>query len=97
MERLPLTLTVAQLAQLRRAPLDGPNKIALALRLRHNARQQDLADATGLWKSKISDIANGNYSRISLDVARKIATAFGACIEDIFPPPCAAPKRRRAA
>jgi len=86
---MELTLTASQLAQLRRERTDGPNKILIALHLRY-AKQQDLAEATGLHKSKVSEIVNGHYSRISLNSARRIAVAFGACIEDIFPPACVA-------
>lgn len=95
---MELTLSASQLSRLRSEPVEGTNKILYALYLK-KARQQDLADATGLGKSHISEIVGGSRPRLSLDVARKIAVAFGACIEDIFPPPCVArtPKRRRVA
>lgn len=93
---MELTLSATQLAQLQREPGDGPNKISTALWLKR-ARQQDLADATGIPKSKISEVINGHYTRISLNTARRISVALGACIEDIFPPPCARPRRKRAA
>lgn len=93
---MELKLTTAQLAQLRRERSDEPNKIGLALYLRR-ANQQDLADATGLQKSKISELRNGKYSRVSLNTARLVASTFGACIEDIFPPACPARRKKVAA
>jgi plasmid maintenance system antidote protein VapI len=89
-------LTSAQLARLKREASDKPNKILDALYL-VRARQQDLVVATGLHASKISELVNGKYSRISLDTARRVSQALGACIEDIFPPACATSKRKRAA
>lgn len=92
---MELRLTTDQLAHLRRERLNGKrNKIDLALRLR-GANGQDLAAAAHLQKSKVSELRNGKYSRISLDMARKLADVFGACVEDLFPPPCV--RRKRAA
>lgn len=85
-------LTAKQLAELKRERAEGANKIAQALHLLR-ARQSDLVAATKLQPSHISEIINGKYSRLSLDTARRISTALGACIEDIFPPPCAARKK----
>lgn len=85
-----LTLTAKQLAQLRRDKTDSKNNIRRALSLR-GAQQRDLAAATGLVESQVSEIANGKP--IMLDTARRICRAFGCCIEDIFPPAC----RKRAA
>jgi DNA-binding XRE family transcriptional regulator len=90
-----LKLTTRQLAALRRESSDDPNKIKLALE-KTGAKQYELARACRLPESRISEVITGKSIRPSLHVARLIAQAFGACIEDIFPPPCAAPKRRAA-
>ena len=88
-----LRLTPKQLAELRRTPTSDPNKVRLALKARRNAKQYELARAVGMEESHVSEIINGKYSRLSLDTARRIAAVFGACIEDIFPPACAARKK----
>jgi DNA-binding XRE family transcriptional regulator len=49
-----------------------------------------------LPESRISEVITGKSIRPSLHVARLIAQAFGACIEDIFPPPCAASRKKAA-
>jgi DNA-binding XRE family transcriptional regulator len=90
-----LRLTARQLAALRRAPTDGPNKISLALEFA-GAKQYELARACKLPDSRISEVVTGKSIRPSLHVARLIAQAFGACIEDIFPPPCAAGRKKVA-
>jgi DNA-binding XRE family transcriptional regulator len=90
-----LRLTARQLAALRRESTNDPNKIKLALE-KVGAKQYELARACKLPDSRISEVITGKSIRPSLNVARLIASAFGACIEDIFPPPCAAPKRRAA-
>ena len=89
-----LLLTDKQLARIRRETADPPhNNIRLALGLR-KARQRDLAEAAGLLDSQVSEIANGKP--VMLETARRISSVFGVCVEDIFPPECAA-RRRRAA
>jgi len=85
------TLSDSQLAYLRSQPLTGPNRVRAALNLL-DATQDALAQATQLSSQHISLIATGKSKRLALATARKIATALGACVEDIFPPPCVAPR-----
>lgn len=91
-----IRLTQKQLIALRRSPADASgNKIRAALDLR-GARQYELAQATELPESRISEVITGKSTRPSLHVARLIAQAFGVCIEDVFPPACAAGRKRAA-
>lgn len=46
--------------------------------------QGDLAEATGLHRTHINSIVNGRKTP-ALETARKIATALGMAIEDIWP------------
>ena len=89
------TLTLKELTFVRDQALTGPNKVRLALGILE-ATQQELADAANIKPPHLSDIVNGRYSRLALDTARRISRALGACIEDIFPPPCAVSRARRA-
>jgi transcriptional regulator with XRE-family HTH domain len=90
-----MTLTPEQLAHLKREPLgDAPNKIALALSLAQRT-QRELAAFVGMTEANVSKIRNGNYRRLTLSTSQRIANAFGAATDDIFPPPPAAVTDRR--
>jgi DNA-binding Xre family transcriptional regulator len=80
-----LMLTPEQLAHLKREPLgDAPNKIALALSLVQGT-QRELAAAVKMTEANVSKIRNGNYRRLTLSTSQRIARAFGAATDDIFP------------
>lgn len=91
-------LTKAELAALRRRPLNGyKNKIRFALDAKR-LTQSRLAEALGGWPaSQVSELINGKYKDLYLEAtARRVSALFGACIEDIFPPECSDSSRRAA-
>lgn len=76
-------LTPKQIEVLRESPL-APNRVKVAMRLA-GLTQVEVAAKLGITQSHVSEIANGNYSSLPLDTARKFATFFGCLIEDLFP------------
>lgn len=80
-----MKLTERQLRRLRRAPLSGPNKVALAIELT-GVKQADIAAGTGRPQSQISDIVRGEYTNaLPLETSRLFSEFFGCSIEDLFP------------
>lgn len=79
-------LNDAKVQTLRQAPLDGRNKVRLAMTLA-GVNQTEVAKALGVSQSSISDIARGDYSDLPLTTAQAWATLFGVTVEDIFPAP----------
>lgn len=77
-------LTRKQLAQLKAAKLSGPNKLKAAILLA-GTTQERVAAAVGSSQPHISEIANGNYSRLPVETVRSLADHFGCAIEDLFP------------
>ncbi len=77
-------LTRKQLATLRAAKLEGANKLKKAIELAE-VTQVQVADGIGSKQSHVSEIANGNYSRLPLETSQKLARFFGCQIEDLFP------------
>lgn len=61
-----------------------PNKVRLAITIT-GVQQSDIADATSLSASQISNAATGRPTTV--DVARDIAGFFGCAIEDLWPAP----------
>lgn len=47
--------------------------------------QSQVADATGINESNLSQIVNGRYSNVKVETARRLADYFGCHIEDLFP------------
>lgn len=80
----PAMLTRKQLAALKAAKLTGPNKLKKAIELAETTQEQ-VAAALGLSQPHISEIANGNYSRLPMETTRALADHFGCSIEDLFP------------
>lgn len=78
-----MPLTVEQLARLRDGAAE-PNRLGAAMRLAE-VTQVGLAQSVGLTQSHISEIKNGNYRRLPIDTAAKLAGYFGCAIEDLFP------------
>lgn len=77
-------LTRTKLRELRKAPLDAPNKLRLAIAL-SGVTQMQVAEAVGVAQSQVSEDAAGKFSEISLGKARAYADYFGCTIEDLFP------------
>ena len=77
-------LTKQQLAVLRSEP--GSNRVAKAMALT-GVTQVTVAKALGLTQPYVSDVARGRYRTITVENARKFASYFGCCIEDLFPLP----------
>jgi len=76
-------LSEQQLAALRMAVVE-PNRLRVAMAL-VPVTQVQLAEALGVEQSYISKIVNGRYSRMSLEVAQKLAAYFGCTTDDLFP------------
>lgn len=78
-------LTRSQLTQLKQTPLDeAPNKVRRARELAQET-QIDLAEAVGWPQTYVSRVERGDYSRLPLENARKLAKHFGCHCEDLFP------------
>ena len=77
-------LTRKQIARLRASRVPEPNKVKKAIELA-GVTQVQVAAAIEMTQSHVSEIANGNYSRLPNDTARAIAEYFGCAIEDLFP------------
>jgi len=77
-------LTKNQLAELKAAPLNGPNKLRAAMDLL-GLTQVQLAEAIGSTQSEVSKVERGAYSRFPLGNAYRYAEFFGCSIEDLFP------------
>jgi DNA-binding XRE family transcriptional regulator len=77
-------LTLEQLDELRRAPLEGENKIKVALALT-GVTQVALAAGIRRTQAYVSELENGKYRLLPLETSRAVARFFGASIEDIFP------------
>jgi len=73
-----------QLAQLRASRPVGVNRVKKAIELA-DTTQEALAVAIGSSQSHVTEIANGNYSKLPLETARSFAEYFGCAIEDLFP------------
>lgn len=82
---MPKHLTPEKLEALKAMPLNGlSNRLKIALALA-DVRQIDVVDETGLSAPSISNIVNGKYSELDIEVARQLANYFGCDIEDLFP------------
>ena len=77
-------LSRKQLARLRAARVDGPNKVKKAIELA-GVTQEQVADGIGASQPHVSEIANGNYRRLPFETTRSLAQFFGCTIEDLFP------------
>ena len=77
-------LSRAKLRELRQAPLDGPNKLKLAIALAETT-QIEVAKAVGVAQSQVSEDAAGKFSELSLQKARDYAHFFGCELDDLFP------------
>lgn len=64
-------------------PVNG-NRIAAALEIA-GATQAELAEATGFTQSYISDVVRGRYQTITLENARRLASALGLSVDEAFP------------
>jgi len=77
-------LTRKQLAALRGHKASGPNRLKKAIELA-GVTQEQVADAIDSSQSHVTEIANGNYSKLPLETARSLSRFFGCSIEDLFP------------
>lgn len=67
------------------AEADGDGRQPLAaLRKRKGLKQQDVADRAGITRTYLSLIENGHAESVTLPVARRIARALGAHVDDCF-------------
>jgi len=78
-----MPLTRKQLTQLRSADA-APNRLREAMQLAE-VTQVVLAGELSITQSHVSEIVNGNYSRLPLDTAQRFAVFFGCAVEDLFP------------
>jgi transcriptional regulator with XRE-family HTH domain len=79
-------LTEQQRRRLRRAPLNGPNKVALAMDLvQPKVTQIQLAAALHMTQPTVSRVRNGKYERLPGETMRAFAGFFACSIEDLFP------------
>jgi len=76
-------LSTKQLSALRRAE-GAPNRLRAAMAL-GEVTQVEVAAAIGVTQPHVSEIVNGNYSRLPLQTAQKLAEFFGCSIDDLFP------------
>lgn len=82
---MPKPLTPEQIDALQLLPLgDAPNKLRMALALA-SARQTDIVEEAGVTASSVSDIVNGKYSSLDIELARKFADFFNCSLEILFP------------
>lgn len=79
-----MALTPRQLKELQRAHVDEPNKVRKAIELA-GVTQTQVADAVGLTQPHVSEIANGKYTSLPLETARRLAGYFGCSIDELFP------------
>ena len=79
-----MKLSASQLKTLRRAPLAGRNKVAIAMSLA-NVTQMQVAAALGISQSAVSDVKRGDYGDLPTETSRAWAACFGCTIEDLFP------------
>ena len=77
-------LTPAQIRKLRTSPLEGRNKVALALALA-DVTQVEVAQRLGKAQSHVSDVCRGENSDLPLETTRAWARLFGVQVEDLFP------------
>lgn len=76
-------LSAKQIKQLREA--DGaPNRLKKAMEIAE-VTHAEVAGALKTSQPHITEIVNGNYSRLPLETARSLAQFFGCAIEDLFP------------
>lgn len=81
---MPNTLTPEQLDQLRATPVEGVNRLRLAITLA-DTTQTAVAQETGIPAPSLSLLVNGKYGDLKIETARKLASCFGCAIEDLFP------------
>lgn len=79
-------LSADQVEALKSVEPEGANRVWNAMRLA-GITQVQLAAGVGMTQPHISDLANGKYSALPLETARRLAEFFGCAIEDLFPAP----------
>ena len=77
-------LNAEQLSALRMAPLNGPNKVSLAMEL-VGLTQAELGEAIGTTQGTVSRVTRGGFPKLPIETARKFAEFFGCSMEDLFP------------
>jgi predicted XRE-type DNA-binding protein len=77
-------LSKKQLTQLRASRLEGANKLKQAIAIA-GVTQVQVAEGIGSTQPHVSEIANGNYSRLPFDTVVSLAQYFGCASEDLFP------------
>ena len=73
-----------QIKKLRAARVSEPNKLKKAIELA-GVTQEQVAAGIRSSQPHVTEIANGNYSKLPLETARSLAKFFGCAIEDLFP------------
>jgi transcriptional regulator with XRE-family HTH domain len=78
-------LSRAQIVELTSTPLKKrPNRVKYARDLL-DLSQVQISEALGIPQKEVSDMENGQYSRLPLEKARMMANFFGVLIEELFP------------
>lgn len=79
-------MSMEQQQWLRCLPIGGhvKNRLKVAMILA-GLENQEVAKLTGLRPQYVSAVAVGRVDNVSVDSARKFATALGLGIEDLFP------------
>lgn len=75
--------TDEQRAVIRGLPSE-PNRVKAAMQMA-GITQVQLAAGVGLTQPQISEIANGNYTKLPLETAQRVAAFFGCSTDDLFP------------
>lgn len=80
-------LSLEKLISLRAEPAE-PNRLRMAMRLA-GFTQVWVAGAVGITQSYVSDICNGNYKSLPVEIAQRLASLFGpnCTVDDLFPLP----------
>lgn len=81
---LTSVLSPEDLKKLRRSPVNGKNRVKLAMDLA-GMKQVQVAAALGRNQGYVSAIVRGAYADMPLETSRKWADLFGCYIEDLFP------------
>ena len=83
---IPRVLTPHQLRKLRRAEVNGRNRLATARDLA-DVTQVELAAKVRITQAHISSIENGDYGQdgLPLETTRRLANFFGCSVDDLFP------------
>lgn len=79
-----MTLNPQQLAKLRRTPVAGWNKVALAIEML-DLTMVEVSRGTGFPYTYVSDVKACRFETITIHNAHRFAKFFGCLVDDLFP------------